>query len=328
MSETTINYYASRAGRPAETSNFGVARFDSWVGHLQLLSKTACGIIYLMNIRECEYCGEDYKPRKKRNKYCGNECYVAYRESKKIATTCAECGNEFKSLKHEARKFCGSSCAATFNNRTTPKREPEGKCKECSSSIPKKWAYCVSCRPVGKNIIRMCFTCGSEFENNNSKSKFCSAKCKDAAGNERKRNNYARQAEIEDRKVCLCGSNKSPQSEMCVTCRIKLQTDDRIDSWLTGDWIGGTQSGLSKTIRAYLLEQANYKCSKCGFNTPHPDDNKTILEINHINGDGTDHSPENLEVICPNCHALTSNYRARNKGSGRSQYYLRVTKTA
>jgi predicted RNA-binding Zn-ribbon protein involved in translation (DUF1610 family) len=93
--------------------------------------------------------------------------------------------------------------------------------------------------------------------------------------------------------------------------------------WLSGEWKGGTNAGLSSIIRNYLLIQSNYSCKKCGFNTPHPDDNKTILEINHINGDGTDHSPHNLEVLCPNCHALTSNYRGRNLGNGRPVYYLR-----
>lgn len=37
------------------------------------------------------------------------------------------------------------------------------------------------------------------------------------------------------------------------------------------------------------------------------------LELNHIDGDRTNNSLENLEALCPNCHAQTSNWRGRKK---------------
>lgn len=111
------------------------------------------------------------------------------------------------------------------------------------------------------------------------------------------------------------------KSIVCEAHDILIKKENKIKSWLDGSWSGGTEVKLSSTIRNYLLEQADYKCTVCGFNERHPSDGSCILEIDHINGDSTDHRPENLRVLCPNCHALTSTYKARNIGKGRKNRY-------
>lgn len=37
------------------------------------------------------------------------------------------------------------------------------------------------------------------------------------------------------------------------------------------------------------------------------------LELHHINGDRFDNRFENLQLLCPNCHALTDNYSGRGR---------------
>ena len=162
----------------------------------------------------------------------------------------------------------------------------------------------------------LCLECKSETKN----PKFCSKSC--AATYNNNSGNFNRRR-LEG--ICKkCNTKIRSSRSYCNNCySSSVMHDIKIPLWLSGEWSGGTNAGLSQIIRKYLLKINDYSCSKCGFNKRHPDDEKTILEINHINGDGTDHSPKNLEVLCPNCHALTSSYRGRNYGNGRPVYYLR-----
>ena len=52
-----------------------------------------------------------------------------------------------------------------------------------------------------------------------------------------------------------------------------------------------------------------YKCEICNLEKWN---NKLIpLELHHKNGNNKDNRLDNLQLLCPNCHALTDNYRNR-----------------
>ena len=79
---------------------------------------------------------------------------------------------------------------------------------------------------------------------------------------------------------------------------------------------------LPKSIRQFLYEKASYKCEECGFEGYNKAANNTILQIHHIDGNSGNNSINNLKVLCPNCHAMTENYMALNKGySARDKRY-------
>jgi 5-methylcytosine-specific restriction endonuclease McrA len=57
----------------------------------------------------------------------------------------------------------------------------------------------------------------------------------------------------------------------------------------------------------HLIKFRGHKCESCGntewFNQP------IKLEIHHIDGDRTNNNLENLQLLCPNCHSITPNWR-------------------
>ena len=70
----------------------------------------------------------------------------------------------------------------------------------------------------------------------------------------------------------------------------------------------------SNHLKQRLIKEKikEYKCECCG-NTIWLNQ-KIPLELHHINGDKHDNRIENLQLLCPNCHAITDNYRGRNIG--------------
>lgn len=50
-----------------------------------------------------------------------------------------------------------------------------------------------------------------------------------------------------------------------------------------------------------------YMCEEC--NIVDYNGKPITLELNHVNGDNSDHSLDNLQLLCPNCHSQTPTFR-------------------
>ena len=48
-------------------------------------------------------------------------------------------------------------------------------------------------------------------------------------------------------------------------------------------------------------------------------DNPIPLEVHHKDGDKLNNELDNLQLLCPNCHALTSNWRGHNISTGKEK---------
>lgn len=72
------------------------------------------------------------------------------------------------------------------------------------------------------------------------------------------------------------------------------------------DWSGYTRA---TNLKPHLLAERGARCEACRRKTWM---GRTIpLEIHHVDGNRTHNDIHNLRLLCPNCHALTDNWRNR-----------------
>lgn len=108
-------------------------------------------------------------------------------------------------------------------------------------------------------------------------------------------------------------------------CSHKCQQDfideAKLIEWLiTGklSW-GNFNLYNSDWLRKKLRQIYQNKCCLCGWNKINLYTKIIPLEIEHIDGNFNNNSFQNLMLLCPNCHSLTSTFRALNKGKGRTK---------
>lgn len=139
-------------------------------------------------------------------------------------------------------------------------------------------------------------------------------------------------------------TNKETTKKYCLSCRKELHGSRNnqkfCDSKCQNDyaykqyierWKKGEETGIkgdystSNYIKRYLFEKFNNKCCKCGWGEINPYTGNIPLEIEHKDGNYANNTEDNLELLCPNCHSLTSTYKGANRGKGRtsrSKYYI------
>jgi hypothetical protein len=75
-----------------------------------------------------------------------------------------------------------------------------------------------------------------------------------------------------------------------------------------------------RLITAGLKEN---RCEECGLT--HWRGKPFVMQLHHVNGDGTDNRLVNLMLLCANCHSQTDTWGGRN--TPRRQGHLRLVET-
>lgn len=121
---------------------------------------------------------------------------------------------------------------------------------------------------------------------------------------------------------CLnCGKLISQKKKFCNNkCQKEYLYITYIKKWKNNE-VNGLRGAYQTSlyIKDYLYKKYNNKCARCGWNEINPYTGNIPLEIEHIDGNYLNNKEENLILLCPNCHSLTSTYKGANRNGRKSR---------
>lgn len=156
---------------------------------------------------------------------------------------------------------------------------------------------------------KYCPTCDERLPYEKRRNKFCSQSCAATYNNQ----GVVRVVTVKPKECAYCGTIKETrQNKYCDAC-IKNSVYNIVHN---------VEDILSeKGIRAHLLRTREHRCEDCGLDTWN--EQVIPLEVDHIDGNPDHNTEENLRFLCPNCHALTDNFKAKARITGKKGRYSR-----
>lgn len=217
--------------------------------------------------------------------------------------------DDCKSLNDIARKYFGK---ANYTNRE--------KAKALLSENGIDWEIWLAAKKDSRT--KYCIVCGKKLEKHQVK--FCSHSCSAQYNNKKRKKETKPIHTGEEKEVRYCEyCGKKLLDRQKRFCSSKCQRDhnytEYIIAWKKGE-VNGMRSAtlISQHIKRYMLEKTGCSCEICGCNWTNPKSGKPIVEIHHIDGNAFNNKEENLQVLCPNHHAMTETYK-NNNGNGRTK---------
>lgn len=182
------------------------------------------------------------------------------------------------------------------------------------------WIAELKRRAMERYAGRRCLSCLELLPYEKRYSKHCDHSCAGTEVNKPRRKH---------RKCKNCSQLLSAQQNLYCSqsCHLEVMYRDYIRRWLIGEVSGGNWHGVSNYVRRWLIQKRGRRCESCGWEKVNPITGLVPIQVNHKDGNPERHRPENLELLCPNCHSLTPSFGGLNRGRGRSARRKRLPST-
>jgi hypothetical protein len=159
-----------------------------------------------------------------------------------------------------------------------------------------------------KNPIR-CKFCKEIIPYEKRKNKFCNSSCSSSFNNLGNKRNL--KSGKWSQKYCLFCNKITDNAKFCsMKCQHDFKWQEKKERMLKSGKADNLRSG-----KKLLQEIRGNICEICKLSNWQ--EKEIVLILDHIDGNASNHSLNNLRLICPNCDSQTNTYKGRNIGKGR-----------
>ena len=152
-----------------------------------------------------------------------------------------------------------------------------------------------------------CRKCDKKFVPKKGTINYCSLSC---------RNTRSFSAQTKEKKSCITKRKWLEGSYSLIDWNKANGSEEKrfkqLESWKKKayDRLFNGEKLHIQTLRKILIVDVENCCELC--NTSKWLDNPITLEVHHIDGNNKNNELQNLQILCPNCHSQTDNFRAKN----------------
>lgn len=169
-----------------------------------------------------------------------------------------------------------------------------------------------------KNNPKKCSFCNKIILYEKRRNKFCSSSCSAKLNNKE----YVKRKSKYSKSYCVwCFKDLGKTNKLCCNKKCYEKYFFMINFL---EWYNNSNNSCNfnpPKIKKFIEVIKGYKCIECGC-FEH-DGEKITLHLEHIDGNHKNNSPDNVCLLCPNCHSQTNTYKGKNKGNGRSWRMIR-----
>jgi len=160
------------------------------------------------------------------------------------------------------------------------------------------------------NCKAKCVNCSCDLEYKDRNNKYCTRSCSVTFSNKKRIKRETLNCLVCNNSLLGKALEQKFCSSECQQSSVKEETWKRLNEDVT-------YQVSHRHLRSILIYKFGAKCMECGWDKVNQKTGLCPIELEHMDGNHSNNTINNVKLLCPNCHSLTPTYKALNKGNGR-----------